>query len=580
MRFHAPILLATALSVVASGAFAAAPTAEPEFRALVRQMQQDGEVSYDEAMLIRFERVFSPGDLPAALRTEAAWPAKSATALLMEYGSIRSELAPDVADAIDGLLEQDLRSANTLSTAHFRFSYQTDGTDAVPAADADGNGVPDFVERVGAWGEAAWTAYADAGFSAPLLQGGLVDVSFRAMSAYGYTRRVDGVPAIVLHNGFEGFPENRDPEGSAAGAAKVTIAHELKHASQFASSAWTEPNGWLEADATWAEDFVFDATDDYLRYLPYGSPVSQPDHWMPASYEDCLWQQCMAQAYGVDVLVDFFGRRAAVPNESVTQSFDSALRAHGSDLAHALTTLGVWSYFCGVNAEGRPAGFADADLYPTPPLHSHLASAGEVLTDRIPAMATHLVLALRDERTGRPTISFVGERDGAFALTAIVHDMDGRLAVWRLPMVTLSSAAAELPIDWKDVATIIVLATNVSDATSSGYSLTLNDEGAVGVAEGVAADVLSLEPARPNPFRERTTISFSLPAASSVQLAIYDVGGRMVRQLHAGAELAAGPHRIDWDGRDHAGRPAAPGMYYYRLSTGPESATKRVLLLR
>ena len=85
---------------------------------------------------------------------------------------------------------------------------------------------------------------------------------------------------------------SRWAEPSGSGAAKVTIAHELKHASQFTSSAWTEEAGWLEADATWAEDFVFDETDDYLRYLPYGSPVSHPDGWLPVSYEDCLWQTC------------------------------------------------------------------------------------------------------------------------------------------------------------------------------------------------------------------------------------------------------------------------------------------------
>ncbi|MBZ0268128.1 T9SS type A sorting domain-containing protein [bacterium] len=581
MRKYAPILLATALSVVASGAFAAAPTAEPEFRALVRQMQQDGEVSYEEAMLLRFERVFAPEDLPAALRSDAAWPAKSATALLLEYTAIRSQLAPHVVDTIDGLLEQDLQNADSWSTAHLRFSYRTTGPDAVPADDLDANGVPDFVERVGAWGETAWAAYVDAaGFPAPFLRDGLVDVSFREMSAYGYTHPVDGVTALVLHRSFEGFPQNRDPEGSVFGAAKVTVAHELKHASQYAASGWTEPSGWLEADATWAEDFVFDATDDYLRYLPYGSPVSHPDHWMPASYEDCLWQHCVAQAYGVDALVDYFARRAAVPTESVMQSFDHVLRARGTDLTHALTTLGVWSYFSGANAPGRPAGFADADLYPTPPLHSHLHAAGDVLTDRIPAMATHLVLALRDGRTGRPSVSFVGERTGVFALTAIVTDLLGRRAVWRLPMVSPNSGAAELPMDWEDVAAIVVLATNGSDTASSGYSLTLNDQGAVGVDEGLAANRLSLEPARPNPFRVRTTIAFSLPAPRTVQLSIYDVGGRLIRQLHAGSELPAGPHQIDWDGHDHAGRAAAPGVYYYRLSTGLDSATKRMLLLR
>lgn len=560
-------------------AHAAAPNSEPEFRAHLGELQEAGVLGYEDALLLQFERVFAPDAVPEPHRSDAPWPAKCVTQLIHEYDSIRSGLSPAVTQAIDGFLIRTAPDAEVHLTPHLRLWYQTTGPDAVPAADLDLDGVPDFVQRVGEWGETAWARYAEAGFFTPLLHDGHVDISFREMSAYGYTQPVDGIPALVLHRSFQAFPDNADPDGSVAGAAKVTVAHELKHASQFVSGGWSE-GGWLEADAVWAEDHVFDATDDYLRYLPFGSPISDPGQWMPASYEDCLWQQSLEQTLGVGVLVDFFARRASHGFEPVMTSFAQVLGAHGSSLPTALETLGVWSYFSGANAPGRPVGFADADLFPTPPLQSHLADAGETVTAQLGAMGTHFVLVFRDDRTGRPAVSFVGDGSGAFALNALVTGVGGGRTLYRVPMVSSSSSAAELPVEWQDVAAIVVVATNVSTSNRSQYSLTFSDGAAVGVLESAATDALSLEPARPNPFRTRTTIAFSLPAAGSVRLAVFDVAGRLIRHLHDGRSLPAGPHEVTWEGLDQGGHAVAPGVYYYRIESGARSVTRRMLLLR
>ncbi len=68
----------------------------------------------------------------------------------------------------------------------------------------------------------------------------------------------------------------------------------------------------------------------------------------------------------------------------------------------------------------------------------------------------------------------------------------------------------------------------------------------------------------PNPFAGATTVSYELPRAGTVELVVYDVLGRRVRVLVSG-ERVAGPHEAVWDGRDDAGRPAAAGLYLYRL---------------
>ncbi|GJM43997.1 MAG: hypothetical protein DHS20C21_08390 [Gemmatimonadota bacterium] len=68
----------------------------------------------------------------------------------------------------------------------------------------------------------------------------------------------------------------------------------------------------------------------------------------------------------------------------------------------------------------------------------------------------------------------------------------------------------------------------------------------------------------PNPFRDRVQFSFELRSPDSIELAVYDVAGRHVRDLAQGPR-AAGPHQIAWDGRDASGRRVPAGVYYFRL---------------
>ena len=46
------------------------------------------------------------------------------------------------------------------------------------------------------------------------------------------------------------------------------------------------------------------------------------------------------------------------------------------------------------------------------------------------------------------------------------------------------------------------------------------------------------------------------------------------------AQLSAGPHRLQWDGRDDDGRSVATGIYFYRLTTPTRSVARKLLLIR
>lgn len=101
------------------------------------------------------------------------------------------------------------------------------------------------------------------------------------------------------------------------------------------------------------------------------------------------------------------------------------------------------------------------------------------------------------------------------------------------------------------------------------------DPGAVTAAADVAGDADTR--AFPNPFRESTRFSFELRFADQVQLTVYDVRGRVVRRLADGT-LGAGPHAIDWDGRNEDGRSVAPGKYWFRLKAAGLVYTRPVVV--
>jgi hypothetical protein len=85
----------------------------------------------------------------------------------------------------------------------------------------------------------------------------------------------------------------------------------------------------------------------------------------------------------------------------------------------------------------------------------------------------------------------------------------------------------------------------------------------------------------PNPFRPAespVTLRFSLPAASRLAVAIFDLHGRQMARLYDGI-MSAGEHALRWDGRSPVG-PVAPGVYLVRLRAGDVERTRKLVVMR
>jgi subtilisin family serine protease len=113
--------------------------------------------------------------------------------------------------------------------------------------------------------------------------------------------------------------------------------------------------------------------------------------------------------------------------------------------------------------------------------------------------------------------------------------------------------------------------------TTWGYGK-LRIAGALGYAthvdthENLPRSVI-LEQNYPNPFNPSTTIRYSLPYATNVILAIYNVLGQRLAILTNAAQ-SAGVHSVKFDGSS-----LSSGMYFYRLSAGETVQTRKLLLL-
>ena len=86
----------------------------------------------------------------------------------------------------------------------------------------------------------------------------------------------------------------------------------------------------------------------------------------------------------------------------------------------------------------------------------------------------------------------------------------------------------------------------------------------------------------PNPFNPETWIPYQLAKPSKVVLSIFAADGKRIRTLDLGHQ-AAGIYQSRsraayWDGRNTVGEPVASGLYFYTLTTGDFTATRKMLI--
>jgi hypothetical protein len=298
-------------------------------------------------------------------------------------------------------------------SAHYCVHWVASGSDAPDLTDANGNGVPDWVETVSATAENVHAVEnGQLGWRTPKGDGSmggggqnltdiyLVDVG--GSGIYGYAAP-DPQPDnhalfayLVLDNDFTPgqFPGYAGP----VTPLQVTLAHEYNHVLQFNYDAFEET--WmLESTAVWMEGKVYDSVHDYLQYLPgwvalTKQPLTTFDGSDPNSrknvkvYGSGVWNKWLDARYGQDVV-----RQAWEDSVKATSfapsAYDAAIRQHGgpgfaADFASFSAATAEW--------QAPNSGFPEGSLYPD------VERAGQLAVNSAPAVVDldHTTFALVD----------------------------------------------------------------------------------------------------------------------------------------------------------------------------------------
>jgi hypothetical protein len=82
----------------------------------------------------------------------------------------------------------------------------------------------------------------------------------------------------------------------------------------------------------------------------------------------------------------------------------------------------------------------------------------------------------------------------------------------------------------------------------------------------------------PNPFNPSTAIEYRIPRAAHVNVSVFDIGGRLVKEILDDTQ-PAGLHQVTWDGTDITNTRVASGIYFYTVESDNQALSKKMILL-
>ncbi len=323
-------------------------------------------------------------------------------------------------------------------TPHFCVHWVAEGRDAPSLADLDGvddgDGVPDFVERVQAVAEHVYSVEnGKLGWRDPRSDGGKgggrgkTDVYLAQIggSLFGYAapdrgqadrrhrlpRHLHGY--LVLDNDYDPF---EFPGTKSQDDLEVTFAHEYNHILQFGYDAYQD--AWFaESTATWMEDQVYNPINDYLRYVRrwtklYDTAITATSI---REYGSAVWNHWLSHRYGRSIIRRAWAEAIHVkPGGFSVAAYDRAIRAAGGSNFNL-----DFARFCRDVAEWRTATvFREGDLYLDVPRQGGLSTHAGA---RIRSLNHTTFQLLRvDARGGRAVAVDVSAPRGAAAAVALV----------------------------------------------------------------------------------------------------------------------------------------------------------------
>lgn len=360
------------------------------------------------------------------------------------------------------------------------------GLDAPKLTDGNGDGVPNYVEKVLETAEHVHRVENEKlGWREPKSDGrrgggvGKTDIYLSQIGGelFGYAAPDRGqianskqVPRslygyLVLDNDYSAF---EFPGTKPTQDLQVTIAHEYNHILQFGYDAYQDP--WFaESTATWMEDQVYNGIDDYLRYV--GRWVHRFDTPLTTSsikeYGSAVWNQWLARRYDRALIRKAWARAIHTrPGGFSVGVYDAAIKAAGpSDFSRDFTR------FAAAVAEWRTGkGFRESQRFPDMPRQGELklGAAAETRLLNHTTFETMQVVAPR----GRAVVAHVSAPRGTASGLALVGRIGTERGGSTVTRIDFSNRGGNLRVQLGDpgrFSRITAVVVN-ADADANGFS--------------------------------------------------------------------------------------------------------------
>lgn len=552
-----------------------------------------GEIGDAEATLYRLYFVKASAKLPTRFThaVQGEERIKCGTEIVAEAKAELDRLPVWAQHEVQTLLARPTLNA-FIDTAHYRVHYSTTGASTIwqwPNTD--------YRDAIMQSCEDSWTFFhVTKNWQVPPSDGtagggsNLIDCYVDELTGvYGVTYPENSGPNwpndmtayFVIDNDYTGFGYT-----DRTLPMKVTVAHEYHHVVQM---GYTTANPWwMEQVSTFMEDEVYDAIDDNYAYLssflavPYKKLSTFAGTYQYGAF---LWPTYIKEQFDHDLVRQI---QECAATTVIFNCLDNVFTGQGTTFAAEQAQFNVWNFYTSATRDDGQH-YIEGGTYPT-------TMAYDKQYTSYPQSAQHPTASKAPEATGCSVIRFRPETGSTDNVLRI--DYDGPNCVEQVAFVMKEAGGPvfteyylnldangngtiDLP-GWDGAEYCHMISSMPRDCGNGtfDYVFDADTDTQVGITEHPAlfTRTIDLRQNAPNPMTASTEIRYRLAVDGPVRIEIYDASGRVVRHL-VNAVSAAGDHHVLWDGRDDQTRVAAPGVYFYRLSNGIDTETRKLLVV-
>ncbi len=565
-----------ALTMLASTAFSGTVSGR------IMAAAEAGELTQDETALYLTWSIVSPEKLPEAFTTGTEIE-RCATPAALEAERLLEHVSPAVAEEVRRGLARPGFSGPPISFIspgdHFRIHYTTQGIDAVTEA---------FANEVALAADLSWQVQCDdMKYHIPPSDQGMggchrYDIYIKNIPYMGY----------CTHSG-EYKPPDSTQNASASHIVisntlnsdhiKVTVAHEFQHAVQFAYD-FAEGVWFMENCAVFMEEMVYPDINDYMSYLGGGdNPIRKP-WWDIRSgssnlywYGGVTWAFFIWQRNEVEAVRLAWEECAAVPGNNALGAIDEMFKHYGMDFEQGFMEYGFWRWFVASNWYDGGMYFAEAAQWPGNPFFfsfhnvTTIPFSGDQGVYPPESFGIHWIrVNLANYQDGWVNFSFDGRDNMIWKVGAILWNTSGASqCAWYDAEYPSGTASVSVPTTGWDYV-IFYPAVLTQSGLAKNYTFDITHS--LGIAEGNPLPEPMLSVAA-NPMAPGGTVTFSMPEAGVVRLALFDLSGRKVSTLAQGS-MPGGSHTVG------ISDDLATGTYFLTLSHSNGVETIKVVVAR